>query len=158
MEELTKLAVHCGLDKDAASLATGGFLNVLSKSKHLEKETYDKIVTRMDAKKAVRDYQKASTWNALPNPVTMLLPRPAFAPPGPPPWVVASAFKKAIRKATRDDKDAGNTEETVNLLKKRKLEEENILKFMQVFIAYVEKEMELDVSEILCLPISEEKK
>ena len=148
MEELTPLAGHCGLGEEPAELAVGGFLSVLKKSQKLEKEDFTKIDDETIRKK----YERAVLKNSLPNPLMMLLPRPDFAPPGPPPLMVAKAITKKVRKARRKDKDAGNTADAIEFLtKKSKLERYKLIQFMQVFIIYVEKEKGIDISEILCL-------
>ena len=153
MEELKTNAIHCGLSEEQAELATGGFLSVLKKSKKLEDDDTKKIMESVNAEQALKDYDSMAFKASLPKPSPMmLLPRPAFAPPGPPPPVIINILAKSIKKATRKDKDAGNTEDTVKLLKKKGLEEEGILKFMQVFIGVVEEKASIDISEILVLP------
>mmetsp|Transcript_7482 Transcript_7482/g.17968 ORF Transcript_7482/g.17968 Transcript_7482/m.17968 type:complete len:181 (-) Transcript_7482:143-685(-) len=175
MDELKEAAVHCGLSSEQTEFATGGFLSVLKKSAKLKKnkdndnkdnnndDVLDKAMNLIAgeeetavAQALLKEYESTEFKDKLPKPsLTMLIPRPVFAPPGPPPPVIASIMGKAIRKMTRKDKDAGNTEDAIKLMIKKGLhmEEEGILKFMAVFIAFMEEKGDLEiVSEILVLP------
>jgi hypothetical protein len=82
----------------------------------------------------------------------MLLPRPDFAPPGPPPPVIIAAAVKGIRKALRNDKDAGNTKDTVQSLAKEGIQEEKITAFIPVFILFVNEETNIETENIIRLP------
>lgn len=157
-EELIAGAAHCGLDLEPAELATGGWLNVLKKSKELDDGAFDKIVDCIDGKDLLKAYQNAEFKSSLPNPMTMLLPRPDFAPPGPPPWVIGKKIHKAVKKARRADKDAGNTQDTVKFLKKKGLEEESIINYLEMFNLFVQEKLKIDLSDVLCLPVWESDK
>lgn len=162
-EELKHAAAYCGLDDEPAALALGGFFCVLKKSQNLaksdddddKKQAYVTIMNGIvDSQQMLQDYESTAFRASLPNPLTMLLPRPDFAPPGPPPWVVGRALAKGIKKATRQDKDAGNTQEVVHVLVKKGLEEAAVLGFMETFIGFVYNNWQTDLTDILCLPDS----
>ena len=86
----------------------------------------------------------------------MLLPRPQFAPPGPPPPVVIRAAAKGIGKALRKDKDAGNTKDVIKALAKDcQIEETKIISFVPIFVAFVEESAGLNVENVLRLPAEE---
>ncbi|CAB9516385.1 expressed unknown protein [Seminavis robusta] len=159
MEELKAAVIHCGLSNEQTEFASGGFLSVVKKSEKLKnnKGKLEKIMTLVgpEGEKALKNYESVAFKASLPKPSPMmLLPRPPMAPPGPPPPVVASLLAKSIKKMTRKDKDAGNTEEAVKLMMKKGLEEEAILNFMAVFTVFLEDKGELEVAdEILVLPV-----
>ena len=87
----------------------------------------------------------------------MLLPRPDFAPPGPPPPVVIKALLgTAIKKAIRKDKDAGNSQDLVKEVAKiNSIEEEKLIDFIKIVIVFVQTKADADVPNILRLPEEE---
>jgi hypothetical protein len=153
MEDLSKLAIHTGLDQDESEKVAAGLLSVLKKSKNLEKDQFKEITEKVSGfEQALKQYERKEFRKNLPNPAMMLLPRPGFAPPGPPPSVIIAAAYKGIRRAIRNDKDAGNTKDTVQSLTKAGIDEEKVLAFIPIFILLVKEETNVDVGDILRLP------
>ena len=154
MDELKESAAHCGMEEEEqAELCIGGFIGVLKKSEHFEDAKVDQIIASIGAEEAVKAYEKVEFRKGLPkpNPIIIALKRT----PGPPPVMVARAIAKGIRRKKRDDKDAMHTEDVISNLKGRKLKEEVIVKFMEVFVVFVEEKNQMDISEVLCLPEKE---
>jgi len=153
-DDLQKAATYCNLDEESAELVTGGLLTVLQKSQNLEKDTLTKILDSIpNSDKIIANYRSAAFRAALPNPATMLLPRPDFAPPGPPPWVVVGTLAKGIKKVTRTDKDVGNTQEVFQfLVQKKHMDERAVLLYMEAFTVAVKDRCNVDLEDILCLP------
>ena len=157
MEDLSKLAVHNGLDQDETEMVAGGLLSVLKKSKNMEKDQLKEITENVPGfADALKRYERKEFRKNLPNPAMMLLPRPDFAPPGPPPPVVISAAAKGIRKALRKDKDAGNTKDTIEFLNKAGIDEDKVLAFIPVFILFVKEQTSIDFENIIRLPSDDE--
>jgi hypothetical protein len=155
MEDLLQLAAHCGLSKEDGEETTCALLSVLKKSKNLEKDRFQEILQGISGSEdALKQHERGNFRKNLPNPAMMLLPRPGLAPPGPPPPVVIMAAAKGIGKAFRKDKDAGNTKDIVTALTKNSVDEANILTFIPVFILFVKEQTDIDVGEIVCLPVS----
>jgi len=148
------LAARCGLGLEEAEAATGALLSVLKKSKNLE--DFPKVVEGIHGMETLKKYERQAFRKKLPNPAMMLLPRPDFAPPGPPPTVILKAAATGIKKSQRRDKDAGHTQDVITELTKSGIERDSILTFIPVFIAYVQEKTGTDVSNILCLPPDKE--
>ena len=152
MDELKESAAHCGMeDEEQVELCIGGFIGVLKKSENFDDSNVDKIIETIGAEEAVKAYEKVEFRKGLPkpNPIIMALPKPM---PGPPPVMILSAVAKGIRRKKREDKDVMHTEDAIKNLKGWKLKEEVIVKFMEVFVVFVEEKNQMDISEILCLP------
>ena len=157
MEDLSKLAIHNGLDQDETEMVAGGLLSVLKKSKNVEKDQLKKITESVPGfADALKRCERKEFRKKIPNPAMMLLPRPDFAPPGPPPPVIISAASKGIRKAFRKDKDAGNTRDTIFSLTKAGIDEEKIMAFIPVFILFVKEQTSVEVENIIRLPSDDE--
>ena len=160
MEELLSLAQRGGLEQDEGEAVVGALLSVLKQSKNLEKDIFEKqILAKIEGgSDALKKHERKEFRKNLPNPATMLLPRPAFAPPGPPPPIVLKAAANGIGRALRKDKDASNTQDAIKDLSKRGIEKEKVLAFVPVFVLYVQEKTATDVSQILRLPPDDEKK
>jgi len=159
MDELRSLAPYSGLEPDVVEAVAGGLLAVLKKSKNVEKDEFQKLLEKIDGSTdTLKAYEKQAFRKKLPNPATMLLPRPDVAPPGPPPPVIIKSAYTAVKKATRKDKDAGNTKDLVEEMVKCGIEEEKIVAFISVFITFVQEKTDMDISHVLRLPEEEEQK
>jgi hypothetical protein len=153
MDDLSKLAIHTGLSQDESEQVIGSLLSVLKRSKNLKKDQFKEILDTLSGfEDCLKQYEKKEFRKKPPNPAMMLLPRPDFAPPGPPPPVIIAAAVKGIRKALRNDKDAGNTKDTVQSLAKEGIQEEKITAFIPVFILFVKEQTNIETENIIRLP------
>lgn len=150
-------------DENDAKAIIGAFLNVLSQSKNLgdgvemPKDVLEKMPGSADI---MKKYQRGEFTKSVAKQGTnmavssLLLPRPPGVPPGPPPPVVLYQAGKAVHKALRKDKDAGNTKDCiVSLSKSRQIEQEHLVALIPLFADYVtEKTSVVTVREILRMP------
>ncbi|CAB9507373.1 expressed unknown protein [Seminavis robusta] len=123
MDHLLSKAGKCGLDSDLADLAIGGFLHVLKVSEQEEEAALKPILDYLgdDARINLKQYEKNMDHKgfAFPTPIRNLLHKPPSA----------------------KEKDAQHTKQMIDALD-RKFEgcsPAKLVKFMKLFIAYLEE-------------------
>lgn len=150
---LTLATNKVNLTPEQAEACIGGFLSVVKKSKTVDKKQFADLMDALPGDghaEAIKVYEKKVFRKNLPNPAMMLLPRPDFAPPGPPPPVVIQSLSKGISKASRKDKDAGNTQDAIGaLVSLWDIQVVKAVEFMRIFVIYVTEETGVNLSDIL---------
>ena len=146
MEDLKDKAAGCGLaDRDLADLAIGGYLSVLKHSESLEAGVLDDILAFLgkDGGISMKQYEK-NAGHSIHLPTIHDVP------------VLGNIFSALTANHGKKDKDAEHTKAMVDLLiqKFEGFTQENLVKFMKVFVAYVQNEVTaaVDIDSVLKMP------